>query len=231
MKFSVLIPVFNEEKTVIEVLKRLNSTKVDEVDYEVIVINDGSTDKTKELLEQNKNLFSKLIDNERNSGKGFSVKEGLKVASGDYIIFQDADLEYDPIEFKKFIKVCRQFDADLILGSRFIYSEYTRSHNILNKIGNHILTFIFNIFYNTTFTDIYSCYLCYKKILIDPNNLKSNGFDQHAEILCKAVKKGKKFYEVPISYNGRTHEEGKKIKFYHFFSVVFRIIIQRLDFS
>ena len=231
MKFSVLIPVFNEEKTVIEVLKRLNSTKVDEVDYEVIVINDGSTDKTKELLELNKNLFSKLINNERNSGKGFSVKEGLKVASGDYIIFQDADLEYDPIEFKKFIKVCRQFDADLILGSRFIYSEYTRSHNILNKIGNHILTFIFNIFYNTTFTDIYSCYLCYKKILIDPNNLKSNGFDQHAEILCKAVKKGKKFYEVPISYNGRTHEEGKKIKFYHFFSVVFRIIIQRLDFS
>ena len=231
MKFSVLIPVFNEEKTVIEVLKRLNSTKVDEVDYEVIVINDGSTDKTKELLEQNKNLFSKLINNERNLGKGFSVKEGLKVASGDYIIFQDADLEYDPIEFKKFIKLCRQFDADLILGSRFIYSEYTRSHNILNKIGNHILTFIFNIFYNTTFTDIYSCYLCYKKILIDPNNLKSNGFDQHAEILCKAVKKGKKFYEVPISYNGRTHEEGKKIKFYHFFSVVFRIIIQRLDFS
>ena len=231
MKFSVLIPVFNEEKTVIEVLKRLNSTKVDEVDYEVIVINDGSTDKTKELLEQNKNLFSKLINNERNSGKGFSVKEGLKVASGDYIIFQDADLEYDPIEFKKFIKVCRQFDADLILGSRFIYSEYTRSHNILNKIGNHILTFIFNIFYNTTFTDIYSCYLCYKKILIDPNNLKTYGFDQHAEILCKAVKKGKKFYEVPISYNGRTHEEGKKIKFYHFFSVVFRIIIQRLDFS
>ena len=231
MKFSVLIPVFNEEKTVIEVLKRLNSTKVDEVDYEVIVINDGSTDKTKELLEQNKNLFSKLINNERNSGKGFSVKEGLKVASGDYIIFQDADLEYDPLEFKKFIKVCRQFDADLILGSRFIYSEYTRSHNILNKIGNHILTFIFNIFYNTTFTDIYSCYLCYKKILVDPNNLKTHGFDQHAEILCEAVKKGKKFYEIPISYNGRTQEEGKKIKFYHFFSVVFRIIVQRLNFS
>lgn len=231
MKFSVLIPVFNEEKTVIEVLKRLNSTKVDEVDYEVIVINDGSTDKTKEILEQNKNLFSKLINNERNLGKGFSVKEGLKVASGDYIIFQDADLEYDPIEFKKFIKVSKQFDADLILGSRFIYSDYTRSHNILNKIGNHILTFIFNIFYNTTFTDIYSCYLCYKKILIDPNNLKADGFDQHAEILCEAVKKGKKFYEIPISYNGRTQEEGKKIKFYHFFSVVFRIIIQRLNFS
>ena len=231
MKFSVLIPVFNEEKTVIEVLKRLNSTKVEEVDYEVIVINDGSTDKTKEILEQNKNLFSKLINNERNLGKGFSVKEGLKVASGDYIIFQDADLEYDPIEFKKFIKVSKQFDADLILGSRFIYSDYTRSHNILNKIGNHILTFIFNIFYNTTFTDIYSCYLCYKKILIDPNNLKADGFDQHAEILCEAVKKGKKFYEIPISYNGRTQEEGKKIKFYHFFSVVFRIIIQRLNFS
>ena len=227
MKFSILVPVYNEEKTVINILERLNQTKVDKVEYEIIVINDGSSDNTKNLLENNKKLFSILINNERNSGKGFSVKEGLKVASGDYIIFQDADLEYDPIEFNKFVKVCENFDADIVIGSRFNFSEYTRSHNILNKIGNHILTLIFNILYNTTFTDIYSCYLCYKKKLVDSEKLKTVGFDQHAEILCKATKKSKKHYEVPISYNGRSHEEGKKIKFYHFFSVVFRIIIER----
>ena len=227
MKISIIVPVYNEEKTVAQVLKRLSNTKVEDVEYEIITINDGSTDGSKELLEKNKNYITTLIHNERNSGKGFSVREGLKVATGEYILFQDADLEYDPIEFKKFIKVCNDFDADVVIGSRFNYSEYTRSHNILNKIGNKILTLTFNIIYNTTFTDIYSCYLCYKRKLVDPNKLKTNGFDQHAEILSEAVKKGKKYFEVPISYNGRSHEEGKKIKFYHFFSVIYRIILNR----
>ncbi len=227
MKISIIVPVYNEEKTVARVLKRLSNTKVENVEYEIITINDGSTDGSKELLEKNKNYITTLIHNERNSGKGFSVREGLKVATGEYILFQDADLEYDPIEFKKFIKVCNDFDADVVIGSRFNYSEYTRSHNILNKIGNKILTLTFNIIYNTTFTDVYSCYLCYKRKLVDPNKLKTNGFDQHAEILSEAVKKGKKYFEVPISYNGRSHEEGKKIKFYHFFSVIYRIILNR----
>ena len=227
MKLSILVPVFNEEKTIISVLKRIHETKISDTDYEIIVINDGSTDNTKTLLENNNDLYTSLINNTRNSGKGFSVKQGLKKASGEYIIFQDADLEYDPIEFEKFVKVCKKFNADVVLGSRFNYSDYTRSHNILNKIGNHILTFVFNLFYNTTFTDIYSCYLCFKRELLEPSQLKTDGFDQHAEILSKAVKKGDRFYEVPISYNGRSHAEGKKIKFYHFFSVILRILIER----
>ena len=103
--------------------------------------------------------------------------------------------------------------TDLIIGSRFIYSEYTRSHNILNKLGNNLITFLFNLIYNTTFTDIYSCYACFKKNLLDFNSLKTSGFEQHAEILCKVVKKGKKFYEIPISYNGRNLDEGKKLNF------------------
>ena len=121
----------------------------------------------------------------------------------------------------KFIYLINNFEPDLILGSRLNYSDYTRSYNILNKFGNMFLTLIFNLFYNTTFTDIYSCYLCYKKDLINNKKLKSKGFGQHAEILCEVVKKGKKFYEVPISYNGRTHEDGKKIKFYHIFEVLY----------
>ena len=163
MKISIIVPVYNEDSTVIQLLKRLNDTKVESIEYEIIVINDGSTDSSKELLEKNKNLFTKLIHNSRNSGKGFSVREGLKVSTGNYIIFQDADLEYDPKEFKKFAKVCKDFDADVVIGSRFNYSEYSRSHNIYNKIGNTILTLVFNLLYNTTFTDIYFCYLCYKK--------------------------------------------------------------------
>jgi len=225
MILSIIVPVYNEERTIINVLEKIkkNSSK----EYEVIVIDDGSTDKTKELLKNNNHLYDKIITNELNKGKGYSVKKGILNSTGTHIIFQDADLEYDPSEFKKFEKIFKNFDADGIIGSRFVYSEFTRSHNILNKIGNTLLTFIFNLLYNTTFTDIYSCYFSFKKELIDANNLRTEGFEQHAEILCKVIKKGNKFYEVPISYNGRNVSEGKKIKARHFFSVLLQIIIER----
>ena len=224
---SILIPSFNEEKTILNILNRVSKTIDSSINYEVVIINDGSTDNTLKLLEQNKNLYNQLITYERNYGKGNAIKKGLEVSKGKYIFFQDADLEYDPIDINKFTKLINRFEPDLIIGSRLNYSEYTRSHNILNKFGNKLITLIFNLFYNTTFTDIYSCYACFKKDLLNEKNLKTKGFEQHAEILCKIIKKGKKFYEVPISYNGRTHDEGKKIKFYHIFSVLFRIVIER----
>ena len=224
MNLSIIIPVHNEEKTIIQILEKIKNISSNLLKYEVIVIDDGSTDQSGKLLENNKHLFDKLLVNETNKGKGFSVKKGILNASGSHIIFQDADLEYDPVDFKKFEKIFLDFDADGIIGSRFVYSNYTRSHNILNKIANMFLTFIFNLLYNTTFTDIYSCYLCFKNELLNEKKLKSKGFGQHAEILCEVVKKGKKFYEVPISYNGRTHEDGKKIKFYHIFEVLYRIV-------
>ena len=224
MILSIIIPVYNEENTIIEILSKIKKNSSNLFKYEVIVVDDGSTDKTKVLLESNKNLFDKLLVNEKNSGKGFSIKKGLSHASGSHIIFQDADLEYNPSDFKKFEKIFSEFDADGIVGSRFIYADYTRSHNILNKIGNTILTFVFNIFYNTTFTDIYSCYFAFKKDLLNVDDLKTKGFEQHAEILCKVIKKGNKFFEVPISYNGRNKTEGKKIRAHHFFLVLFEII-------
>ena len=224
---SILIPSFNEEKTILNVLNRISETMVSSVNYEVIIINDGSTDNTLNLLEQNKDLYNQLITYEKNCGKGNAIQRGLEVSKGKYIFFQDADLEYDPIEINKFINLINRFEPDLIIGSRLNYPEYTRSHNILNKFGNMVITLIFNLFYNTTFTDIYSCYACFKKDLLNEKNLKTKGFEQHAEILCKVIRKGKKFYEIPISYNGRTHEEGKKIKFYHIFSVLFRIVVER----
>ena len=227
MILSIIIPVYNEDKTIINILKKIKKNSSSSSKYEIIVIDDGSTDQSKNLLENNKELYDKLLINETNKGKGFAVKKGIKNASGSHIIFQDADLEYDPDDFKKFEKIFTEFDADGVIGSRFVYSNYTRSHNILNKIGNNFLTLIFNILYNTTFTDIYSCYFAFKKNLIDPDKLRSEGFDQHAEILCKVIKRGKKFYEVPINYNGRSYSEGKKIKFYHFFIVLYQIILRR----
>ena len=224
MILSIIIPVYNEENTIIEILSKIKKNSSNLFKYEVRVVDDGSTDKTKMLLENNKNLFDKLLINEKNNGKGFSIKKGLSHASGSHIIFQDADLEYNPSDFKKFEKVFSEFDADGIIGSRFNYDGYTRSHNILNKIGNKVLTFVFNIFFNTTFTDIYSCYFAFKKDLLSVDDLKTNGFEQHAEILCKIIKKGNKFFEVPISYNGRNKTEGKKIRAHHFFLVLFEII-------
>ena len=221
---SIIIPVYNEEKTIIQVLEKIKSNLPNQFKYEIIVIDDGSTDQSRKLLENNTNLFNKLLTNETNRGKGFSVKKGILNATGTHIIFQDADFEYDPKDFKKFEKIFLDFNADGIVGSRFIYANYTRSHNILNKIGNKFLTFIFNLLYNTTFTDIYSCYFAFKKNLLNPNDLKTEGFEQHAEILCKVIKRGNKFYEVPINYNGRSYAEGKKIKAYHFFLVLFQIL-------
>jgi len=228
MILSIIIPVYNEEKTVISVLEKIKKNSSNLLKYEVIVIDDGSTDQSKKLLENNKQLYDKLLLNETNRGKGFAIKKGILNATGTHIIFQDADLEYDPADFKKFEKIFVEFDADGIIGSRFVYSNYTRSHNVLNKMGNKILTFIFNILYNTTFTDVYSCYFAFKKSLIDANELKTEGFDQHAEILCRVIKRGNKFYEVPINYNGRNYLEGKKIRFYHFFLVLFQIIRRRI---
>ena len=227
IQISIIIPVYNEDKSILEVLKRIHATVDSQNNFEIIVINDGSTDNTLKVLEENKNLYNQLITYERNYGKGNAIKKGLEASKSKYIFFQDADLEYDPIDINKFTKLINRFEPDLIIGSRFNYSEYTRSHNILNKFGNKFITLIFNLLYNTTFTDIYSCYACFKKDLLNEKDLKTKGFEQHAEILCKVVRKGKKFYEVPISYNGRTHEEGKKIKFYHIFSVLFRIVIER----
>jgi len=228
MILSIIIPTYNEEKTIIQVLEKIKNNSSNLFKYEVIVIDDGSTDGSKKLLENNKNLYSKLLINETNKGKGFSVKRGILSSSGTHIIFQDADFEYDPSEFIKFEKIFVDFDADGIIGSRFVYANYTRSHNILNKFGNKLITLIFNLLYNTTFTDIYSCYFAFKKNLIDGESLRTEGFEQHAEILCKVMKKGNKFFEVPISYNGRSYKEGKKIRPHHFFIILYQIFRERI---
>jgi glycosyltransferase involved in cell wall biosynthesis len=226
-KLTIIVAVFNEEKTIIQLLKKIKDTKKNQFEYEIIVINDGSTDNTFQLINQNKDLYSKVLNFKNNSGKGFAIKEGLRISTGEYIIFQDGDLEYDPNDLNHFCDLYDKVDPDLIIGSRFRYREYTRSHNFFNLLGNKIITLFFNIMHNCTFTDIYSCYLSFKKEFLDISKLKSNGFEQQAEILGILLKKTKKNYEIPINYSGREISEGKKIRFYHIFLVLYQIIKSR----
>ena len=227
-ELSIIIPVFNEEKTILEILKKIKESLSGENNYEVIVIDDGSRDNTLKLLENNKSLYNKLIINEINKGKGFAVIKGIEASEGKYIAFQDADLEYDPIEFNNILKIFNEMDADIVFGSRINYKNYTRSHNFLNLIANKSLTLYFNILFNCTFTDIYSCYLSFRRDLINTEKLKCYDFGQQAELLCQIIKKSKKNYEIPINYNGRSKEDGKKIRWYHFFSVIYQITKARL---
>ena len=228
MKISVIIPTFNEENTIIELLKRVKKQSDEGSNLEVIVVDDCSTDNSKKLLTENPDLYNKLILLNKNLGKGGAVREGLLNATGEYILFQDADLEYNPKDYKQIFNIIHEHNADVIIGSRFLSPKYTRVHYFYHKVGNRIITFLFNILYNTTFTDIYSCYLSFKRELIQPNNLKSNSWSQQAEILATAVKSSSIYYEVPISYSGRTFEDGKKIKARHTLSVVWMIIKKRL---
>lgn len=227
-ELSIIIPVFNEEKTILEILKKIKESLSGENNYEVIVIDDGSRDNTLKLLENNKSLYNKLIINEINKGKGFAVIKGIEASEGKYIAFQDADLEYDPIEFNNILRIFNEMDADIVFGSRINYKNYTRSHNFLNLIANKSLTLYFNILFNCTFTDIYSCYLSFRRDLINTEKLRCYDFGQQAELLCQIIKKSKKNYEIPINYNGRSKEDGKKIRWYHFFSVIYQITKARL---
>jgi len=229
---TILIPVYNEEATILRILGHVAEQKIDDVRMQVIVVDDGSTDRTVELLEQNPGLYTKLIKRDRNGGKGAAVKSGLKEASGDYVLFQDADLEYDPAEYAKLLMPVLKFDADIVMGSRLVASPCTRVSYFWHKFGNRLITLIFNIFNNTTFTDIYSCYLLYRRDLVDPTGLRTDGWEQQAEILSiavgKAVSRSGGIYEVPVSYYGRTYAEGKKIKAYHAATVIWTIMVGRL---
>ncbi|MFB0992877.1 MAG: glycosyltransferase family 2 protein [Rhodospirillales bacterium] len=225
---SVLIPAHNEDATILEILRKVKAVTYTGVKFEVLVIDDGSNDRTIELLEANPDLFSQLIKMPQNGGKGAAVKAGLAAATGDYILFQDADLEYDPADFAKMLYPVVEHQADVVMGSRFIAPQCMRVSYFWHKVGNYLITFIFNILNNTTFTDVYSCYLMFRRDLIYAENLRTYGWEQHAEILSIATQRGKVFYEVPISYHGRTYEDGKKIRAHHTIAVIWTMVKMRL---
>ncbi len=226
INLSVIIPVFNEQKTIVEILDKLNNLKKF-CNLEIIVINDGSSDNTKNIINDNKNLYTRSIHLNKNYGKGKAVIEGLKYCTLEYVIIQDADLEYNPDDIVEFLKEAEKFNYDLIMGSRFIGTKRTVLH-FWHMLGNKFITFLFNFLNNTTFSDIYCCYCMFKKNSIDANILKCNNWGQQAEILTYLVNKKSKIFEIGINYHGRTYEEGKKIRYYDVFSVVYWIITTRI---
>ena len=226
MKISIIIPVFNEEKTIIHVLKKIQEEKKknEKINFEIIVVDDCSNDNTSSILKKNRILYDKIFTLEKNLGKGAAVIKGLNESTGDYILFQDADLEYDISEYHKLFEPIIKHSADIVMGSRLKASPLTKCLNFWNLIGNKIITLLFDALFNSTLSDIYSCYLVFKKELLKNKKLKYKGFDGQAEILTYIVPKAKNVYEVPISYHGRSLEEGKKIRYYHIFSVIYVII-------
>ena len=222
INITILIPVYNEEETILPILKKISELKK-KTALEIIIINDGSTDNTKKILEENSNLYNKAIHLETNLGKGKAIIEGLNISSKDFIFFQDADLEYDPKDIKEFINLVELYEADLVMGSRFTSNKRSVLH-FWHMLGNKFITLIFNLLNDTTFTDIYCCHCLFKRDHLDSSNLKSYGWGQHAEILTYLVKNSKKIYETSVNYNARKYSQGKKIRYYNVFEVLYWIL-------
>jgi glycosyltransferase involved in cell wall biosynthesis len=228
VRVSVIVPAYNEEATILQILREIRKQSVDGAAFEVIVIDDGSRDNTVALLEANPTLYDRLVKQPKNGGKGAAVLAGLRVATGDFILFQDADLEYSPSHYAGLLFPVQNFGAQIVMGSRFLAAPYTRVQFYWHKVGNGVITRVFNALFNTTFTDIFTCYLLYRRDLLDPEELTSTGWEQHAEILCRVVPRAKVIYEVPISYQGRSYDEGKKIMARHAIPVILMIVRRRL---
>jgi glycosyltransferase involved in cell wall biosynthesis len=226
---SVIIPSFNEAASIIKILKKVHETElIGQVDKEIIVVNDCSTDKTKELVEQfiseNQKISVMLFNQSINMGKGAAIRKGIELASGDYIIIQDADLEYDPAEYNILLKPVINGFADVVLGSRFIGGNPHRILFFWHSIGNKILTFISNMLTNLNLTDMETCYKLAKSEIFKQLELKENRFGFEPEIIARISRiKDIRIYEVGISYYGRTFSEGKKINWKDGFRAIYCI--------
>ena len=227
MKLSVIIPCYNELNTVGIIIDKVISSS--DYDKEIIVIDDFSTDGSRKLLETlESKKIDKLILNEKNYGKGYCLKKGIKEASGDIIIIQDADLEYDPIDFPKLIEPIRKGYADVVYGSRFVGSEEKRVLFYWHSLGNKILTTLSNMFSNITLTDMECCYKAFKAEIIKKIDLKEKRFGFEPEVTAKIAKQNIKIFEVGIKYFGRKYADGKKITWKDGFAAIYCIIVYSL---
>jgi glycosyltransferase involved in cell wall biosynthesis len=204
---SVVMPVFNERATIDEIVRRVLAVKLR---LELIVVDDASTDGTGEMLaELRQELGFTLLRQPRNGGKGAALRRGFQAVTGDIVVIQDADLEYSPEEFPELIELIVKGRADVVFGSRFLGRH--RVFLLTHYFGNRMLTFIANVLYNTMLSDMETCYKVMRVDVLRSMTLDSNGFGIEPEITAKVFKRGYRVYEIPITYDGRSYDEGKKI--------------------
>ncbi len=204
MKVSVVIPVYNEERTVEELINKVKNVKLDK---EIIVVNDGSTDRTSEIISKINGI--KYFNLQQNRGKGYALREGFKQVTGDVVIIQDADLELNPEEYTELIKPIQNNETKIVYGSRFLTNPYT---NLISMMANKAVTITANFLYNAELTDEATCYKIFTKDVLDNINLKCTGFEFCPEFTAKVLKKGYSIKELPISFKPRFKEDGKKVR-------------------
>lgn len=205
---SIIIPVFNEKNTILKLLKLVENQQIKGWKKEIIIVDDGSTDGTQELLRKVKNKYNVILQR-YNRGKGAALIEGFKHAKGEIILIQDADFEYTPNDYEQLISPFTHERVQVVYGSRFLGSHLSTMY--LYTIGNKFVTFLTNILYNTNITDMETGYKAFRKSVLNSFTLQSNRFDFEPEFTAKVLKAGYQIYEVPISYFGRKFEEGKKL--------------------
>ncbi len=225
MKLSVIVPVYNERELVVKSVTNLLDSDLG-VEREVIIVDDGSTDGTREVIEKElEPLVDKVIYQQRNQGKGAALRIGFAAATGDFVLPHDADMEYDPDDIPKLLEPVLKGRADVVYGSRFTGPH--RNMFFFHWIGNRFLTFITNLLYNTTLSDMETCYKLIRRSLLDGIEIRSDRFAVEPELTAKLLKKKVRIYEVPVSYYGREFEEGKKITWRDGFTALWVLIKYR----
>ena len=229
-KISIIVPAYNEASTISIIIDKLiNLSLINNIKKEIIIVNDCSTDNTdtlvQKIIKSNPEAEIVYIQHENNSGKGAAIHSGIKNATGEYLIIQDADLEYDPNEFNKLLKPVIDGYADVVYGSRFMGGSAHRILFFWHTIGNKLLTFLSNLFTNLNLTDMETCYKLFNTHIIKNINLNEKRFGFEPEITSKISKiKNIRIYEVGISYYGRTYQEGKKISWKDGFKAIYCIL-------
>ncbi len=231
MKLSIVIPAYNEEATIESIIRRVQAVDLGPVEKEIIVVNDGSRDGTGRVLEGISGI--RHLTHARNSGKGAALTTGFQASTGDIILIQDADLEYDPRDYAAMMQPLIEGRADAVMGSRFILYKLTffgkrRSPYLFHYLGNLLITSITNLLYGQRFTDYEGCYKSFLRHVVVSTPVLARGFEFDNELICKVLRKGMRVTEVPIHYNPRTYDSGKKITWRHGVIMLWAIIQWRV---